>query len=359
MQKFEVDKIEDLSDVFYAVIGGRPDNIEEIKEFIQRSPLQQLMYTSDVERILEFDGYFAEETVDAVYALLPVKIPLGENRNWIMTPNSFEKLNRRKIALPASRIVNISFTKAQEVYNARFTKKVQKVMEKIAEVRQRREEREHLEREREAQKQKELEIRVRQYDEWKKQEQERLQREKMLREQQLKEQQERELREKQEAQRKAEEKALKEAQKREKARLRMQKYRAEHPEKRKSYYKPLDTLPARKRRRQRKANNKRNAVYRAKNKEQIRERHNARRAKMKAENPELLKELDRKHNMTRNRKEAGQRYYQKHKEEINQKARQNPMVKVYKRRYQIKKRLKKTGPVISALLQGLIAAKER
>ncbi|MBR6355291.1 MAG: hypothetical protein IKR92_00410 [Alphaproteobacteria bacterium] len=348
MQKLNITKPENLSDVFCAVMGGRPDNIREIEEFVKQSPLQKLMYAADIERIVEFNGYFAEETIDAVYALLPIKIPLNETQNWIMTPSSFAKLNNATEAKPASRIINIQFMKAQQIYNQYFPEKVEKVMVTLAEAKFKREERERAERERKEQRRQELELKAREYEEMEKRRQEKQRQEKLEKE-----------RQQQEKERLAKEQEEKAAQKREKARLRMRQYRAEHPEKRKSYYKPLDTLSAPERRRQRKANNKRNAVYRAKNKEQIRERHNARRARIKAENPELLKELDRKHNMSAGRKEAGQRYYQKHKEEISQKARQNPMVKVYKRRYQIKKRLEKTGPVISALLQGLIAAKER
>lgn len=78
---------------------------------------------------------------------------------------------------------------------------------------------------------------------------------------------------------------------------------------------------------------------------------------MKAKNPELLKELDKKNNAKANRKANCSRYYQKHKEEISLKSSNNPMVKVYKRRYQVKKRLQKTGPILSSLVAALAVAK--
>ena len=111
---------------------------------------------------------------------------------------------------------------------------------------------------------------------------------------------------------------------------------------------------------QRSANRRRNKKYRDNNNEAIRVRHNQRRAKMKEENPELLKALDKKHNETENRKIAGQKYYQTHKEEINRKAKENPKVKEYKKRYKNKKRFQeKTGVPILSLLQGIINAKSK
>lgn len=312
MKPFAVEKLEDLADVFCAVIGGCPDNIGEIEEYMLNSRLSRLFAAADMERILKYDGFFADETADAVYAILPTEIRLNENKTIVLTPQAFQKLNRAKINKPASRIINIPFPKAAEVYERHFDDKIQDVISVISAIKQKREEEE-----REAQRIKAAE-----------------------------------------EEKKAAEEAKK-AERREKNRLRMRKRRAEHPEARKSYYKRLDTLSPEERERQREANNRRNAVYREKNREKLRQSHNECRAKLKAENPELLKEIDKMHNSTKNRKKAGRRYYKKHKKEIAQKARENPMVKVYKRRYKIKQRLKKTGPVLASLLQGIMAAKSR
>lgn len=149
----------------------------------------------------------------------------------------------------------------------------------------------------------------------------------------------------------------KEELKREQNRLRMRKRRIDHPLERKSYYKKFATLTPDEQEKKRADNNRRNALYRAKNRERLRQKANARRANLKAENPELLKELDRKNNTRANRSEIGRRYYQKHKDEITMKAERNPMVKVYKKRYQIKKRLQKTGPILASLVAALAVTK--
>lgn len=136
MQKLELNKIDDLADIFCAIMGGRPDGVEEIKSFMEKSPLKQLMFASDIDRIIEYDGFFAEEVIDAVYSLLPVKIPLDEHRKLVLTPQAFRKLNAAKVSRPASRIINISFPKATEVYKSHFETKFQRLVEVIHEIQQ-------------------------------------------------------------------------------------------------------------------------------------------------------------------------------------------------------------------------------
>lgn len=296
MRNFETDKITDMADVFYAVLGGKPDNVKEIDAFMEHSPLKKLLYTSDIVRILEFDGFFADETVLAVYSLLPVKIRLNQKQSVIMSPTAFMKLNRERITRPHSRLINIPFPQAQEVMQNEYDLKIQRVIETLTDVKKKK-----YEKPRQTMTKKDIE--------------------------------------------------------REKNKLRMRKYRAEHPEKRKSYYKKFDDMTAEEQEKKRAENNRRNAIYRAKNRERLRQKAIARRAEMKTENPELLKELDKKNNAKANRSEIGRRYYQKHKEEINQKAAKNPMVKIYKQRYQTKKRLEKTGPMLASLLAGIAVAK--
>ncbi len=298
MKNFETDKITDLADVFYALLGGKPDNVKEIDAFMENSPLNRLLYTSDVVRILEFDGFFADETVLAVYSLLPIKIPVNKKQNIILSPKTFMRLNQERINRPSCHLINISFTQAQEIIQNEYDLKIQRVIETLADIRMRKHE-------------------------------------------------------------KPQPVMTKEDAKREKNKLRMRKFREEHPEQRKSYYKRFDTLTPEEQEKKRAGNNLRNAIYRAKNRERLRQKAVERRANMKAENPELLKELDKKHNSKANRSEIGRRYYQKHKKEIDKKVANNPKVKVYKQRYQTKKRLQKTGPMLASLLNGIIAAKIR
>ena len=416
MKKFETDKIRDLTEVFFSVMGGEPESIKEIEEFMQKSPLRRLMFASDMERVLKFDGYFAEEVADAVYALLPVKIPLNDKQKMILTPQAFHKLNQQVGTRPACRVINISFPKAMEIYDEHFNDKISKVISAINDVNQKKSQPKAektppqesvapsvmpetpktapIENKPEVKSKTETEVKT-QEEKIQETQTERMRLEEECRKLKAEKKKLSEEYKKVRAERKrlederqkvdsekaklaearkeiaaekarlaeerkkleAEEKELEE--KREKKRLYMRKRRAEHPEARKSYYKPLNTLSPEERERQREANNRRNAVYREKNREKLRQSHNERRAKLKAENPELLKEIDKMHNSTKNRKKAGRRYYKKHKKEIAQKARENPMVKVYKKRYEIKKRLEKTGPVLASLLQGLIAAKSK
>lgn len=339
MKKFETDKIQDLTEVFFAVIGGKPENIREIEEFMQKTPLNQLIFAADMERVLKYDGFFSDEVADAIYALLPVKIALNDRQNLILTPQAFRELNHKTSLKPASRAITISFSKATTIFDVHFRDKMSAVVWAIKEAKQKRllrEQEKAKEQAEQKKKQAELEKKLAQIEAQRAQEQER----KKIAAEEAK---------------LAEEK--KTAERREKNRLRMRQYRAEHPEARKSYYKRLDTLSPEEQMRQRAANNSRNAVYREKNREKLRQSHNERRAKLKAENPELLKSLDKMHNESANRKETCRKYYQKHKAELALKAQANPMVKVYKQRYKVKKRLEKTGPILASLLQAILASK--
>ena len=44
MKKLNIEKCEDLSDVFCAVMDGRPESIREIEAFIVQSPLKELFF---------------------------------------------------------------------------------------------------------------------------------------------------------------------------------------------------------------------------------------------------------------------------------------------------------------------------
>ena len=314
MKPYKPDNIDSLPELFYALIGGKPEDLGEIKSFLAHNDLNKLLSANDIDNIIYYDGYFGDEnTMAAVYALLPIEIPLKNEKKINLLPSTFRKMNIKAAQNSASRIINVDFGKVFHVYSLYYAPKMRIIIKN-------KEKFQH-----ENQKVKNPEAAKQAYH-------------------------------RRQAAKTEEEKAVD----REKNRLRMQKYRAEHPEKRKSYYKKLETLTPLEQIQQRSANRRRNKKYRDNNNEAIRVRHNQRRAKIKEENPELLKALDKKHNETENRKIAGQKYYQTHKEEINRKAKENPKVKEYKKRYKNKKRFQeKTGVPILSLLQGIINAKSK
>ena len=296
MQKFEAEKISDLSEVFYAVMGGKPDNIKEIEAFLTKNPLKELIFTNDMNRILEFDGFFSEEAVDAVYCLLPCKIPLGKGRDWLMTPQAFRKLNSDRIRRPASRFIEIPLSKANRVFFDRFR-------DKIAEFK-----RLYQEEQQEKQEKQEIKIKV------------------------------------EEKQPEKEQRAAQEA----------------TPQKKKWKYIPIDELPPEKQEERRAANRKHNDTYRKTRKLEISLRRKKWRIDLKEKDPEKLREYDRKLNKNRKERGYDKTYFQNNKEEIMRKARENPKTPGYKRKYRNKKRFQtKTGPKIMALLSGIIAAKSR
>lgn len=148
---------------------------------------------------------------------------------------------------------------------------------------------------------------------------------------------------------------------REASKLRMRAYRAEHPEKaaevnRKAWKKKT----AEEKEAIRQASRIRNRKYRKEHRIDIHIRNIKRRETLKQENPELLKEKDRLANLNADRKEICKRYYEKHKEIITEKARNNPKTKEYKQRYKAKKRFQNTtNKIILPLLYGIINAKSK
>lgn len=310
MKKYNLDNIETLSDVFTAWLGGEPENTAEVKEFLQKSKLERLMSGSDVEKIIFHSGYFAPELVPAVYALLPPTLPVKGGKEKAVFAQTFYRMNNKVFRHPYSCLINIDFVRGVAVYKE-FGAAKKEIMEKNK-----------------------IKFRNMNYalvsPDAHKKAYERL-KERLTDEQKA---------------------AL-----REKARIRMQKYRKENPEK------VVESRQANRLKQQKKtpvekmmdlfASRVRGKLYREKHKDDIRQRRQQARAELKKNNPELLKEIDYKHNCSANRTKIGKAYYERHKEEIKRKAQENPKTKEYKRRYKIKKRLEKTGPVLAALLQGL------
>lgn len=86
MKPCQFDKLADLSDLFCALIGGRPENLEEINAFLVHNPLNLLLSKHDVEKILTYSGYFAEEQIDSIYALLPVEVAIKKkSKNYFIS----------------------------------------------------------------------------------------------------------------------------------------------------------------------------------------------------------------------------------------------------------------------------------
>ncbi len=128
MRPFSTEKIKSMEEVFYAVMGGIPDSYSEIKDFMANSPLRQLIFATDIERIILHDGFFADEAVDAVYALLPEKIPLSGTRKWLMSPQAFRALNQAKHAAPCGILINIPFLRADKIYREHIDEKMSRLL---------------------------------------------------------------------------------------------------------------------------------------------------------------------------------------------------------------------------------------
>ncbi len=313
MRKFNKDKIETLSDVFASWIGGIPEDSSEIRKFIEQNHLNGLITTDDVEVILLGDGFFDKDTALAIYSLLPTQLKLKDGREYALFSQTFNRLNYKAAKNKYSKVINVNIRRSRQIYEEYYSQKQKYIEENRNRLK-------HLN---------DLLTNPNKNQEAYKRAKSRMSDDEL------------EL-------------------KRAKARERMRKYRMEHPENtKKTPSKPkvqktsteivLEKIAQRTKRRK----------YREANKEKINEQRKQRRLTLKEENPELLKERDLRKNRSATRKNNCHEYYLRHKEEILQKAKDNPKVKEYKRRYKIKQRLKKTGPIISSLLQGIINNKEK
>lgn len=348
MKKLNLEKCESLADVFSAAIGGRPESFKEIKEFMEKSPLNQLVYATDIDRIINYDGFFADEVIDAVYALLPVKLQIAPNRVWIMTPQAFRKLNAQQITKTASHFISISLTQALSMYVLNFENKIKQVINAVKEASEHSKDikNENIKSSPSSQKkecpisvEKNKKVKKRQkfimsptderYPKWAKI---------VARLQEIKE-----LR------------ALKTTPEEERKRLKKEanclqtaKFRLEHPDAWKKSYKKMSDLSPEKQAKRRVGNNRRNETFREIHREELRVYHNKRREQEKAENPEAVKEKDKKHNSSVEAKAAKKRYYEKNTQQVIERACRYNKIKRFKQ---------KTGPTILSLLQGIINSK--
>lgn len=311
MKAYNKERIESLQDIFCAWMGGYPSEQAEIQNFLQTSGLEQLISEKDLTAVINEEAYFSEETMLSVYALLPVKLKAGK-KEFAIFPQEFNKLNNKASKLEGLRPINIDFSKAAKVLDEYYPAKYNFLL-----------------------KQKEALLKGNKKAKGKAYSPEKYR----LYQASLSEE--------------------KKAEIREKARQRMQRLRAENPEKAKADSKKYwEQMPKDKKDFYRIASRGRSKKYLEANKEEIYSKRNEKRRKLKEENPELLKEIDKRHNQMGNRKEVSHNYYLKNKEIIAQKAKENPKTKEYKRRYKLKQRFRKsTGKTILGLLQAIADSK--
>lgn len=344
MKPYNFDKLADLSDLFYTIIGGKPEKLEEINEFLMQNPLGLLLAKHDVEKILIYGGFFAEEQIDSIYALLPVEINIKNNRRAILYPKDLRTLNANTARQSGSRLINVDFHKALRVHLKHFNEKVQAVLSRRKELQEEQENRAKAQ----AKAEQEKIAKTQRVEKW----------------WNAKAEAEQQSKSKQKAPDQNQKKSsydrvkyfLKQATMSEDELVAQREYKTEYMRNYRKQH-PFENLPEDRKEEIRAGNRRRNAKRRQKDQARLNREANERRAKLKAEDPEALRELDRKNNAKANRKKICSDYYQRHKAEINQKARENPKVKLYKKRYEIKQRLKKTGPVLLSLLYGITAAK--
>lgn len=315
MKNFEKESIETLSDVFAAWIGGYPETNIEYRRFVAKSGLEGIISIYDVENILFNNAYFPPEVTDTIYALIPPRFKLkNKDYEYALFRTTFKKINNKTAKLPISRVVNVRVSALSKI-----------TQEKIDEKNKYMEDNKTMFRNHNSA--------VRNPEIWK---QNYRRRKLAMTEEDL-------------------------AKAREDARIRGEIRYKEHREEilarnrrnrvnKKSL--PTSSLEQLEKKIQQRK-------YYEEHKELISERNKARRERLREENPELLKAMYKRHNEPEKRNKRDKAYYLKHKDEISAKAKANPKTAVYKRRYKIKQRLKKTGPIISALLQGIINAKEK
>lgn len=318
MKKFLKNKIDTLSDIFCALIGGVPEKDEEIKAFLTENvDFAELLNHRDIEYIIHYHGYFPKETLKAIYSVLPPLVTVANGKKYAIFERTFAKLNEKESKRPDSRSINVDMQNAYRAFMLKYVHKYRIMKKNQSKYRSSNDRMLHPEAQKEAYK---------------------------IRRQKMSE----------------DEKEIV----RMKAKEYQRKWRAENPEKvavaaekqkeRRKNRTPLQIVG------DRIISRKANRKYRENNREQINLRRREKRLILKEQNPELLKEMDRKTNSFPNRSKTCQTYYQKHKDKINQRCKNNPKVALYKRRYQNKKRWQeKTGEKVMSLLQAIINAKQR
>lgn len=301
--------IETLGELFQAW-QAQTDNPDT---FLQTSGLAELMSAPDLQKIINNKACFAPETTMMVYALMPIKIEFKDIKLNIF-PQTFYRLNLLALKQEGTSIINIRIKQGEEIYKKYYLPKQKFIKENINKLRY------------ENQKAKNPE--------------------------QIKAANHRYL-----EKLSPEEKEMR----KEKSKLRMRQYRETHPEsikksnqKAKEKYNQLSEIEKLSQKIDARIRNKK---YREAHKEEIAKKNKHYR---EAQDSEIMKQKQKAYNQTDNRKQSAKTYYEKHKQEILAKAKDNPQSKLYKQKYKAKKRFQeKTGTTILALLQALAEAKSK
>lgn len=309
VEKFNKKEIESLSDVFAVWMGGYPEETSEIRNFLQETHLEKLFSVTDIDNILYHHGYFTSETSRAVFAVMPTEFVVGGKKMTIFA-QTLNRLNIQESRQKNSALINASFLAVKQLVTLYEDEKKKYLAENYNRLRRQNYLRNHPDAA-----QKAYERQKQNLSEEKKEE------------------------------------------KKEKARLRMRKYRAEHPDI--TPKKTLRRLTPLEETLEKIKNRRRNKEYREKNKEKISLKNKTYRAKKMAENPEEFKEKEREYNHSEKRRQVSQNYYERHKDEISRRAKENPKTALYKQRYKRKKRLEKTGPKILNILSSIIQSRAK
>lgn len=306
--KNNIDTLDELFNIWQNNVGAK-----SAKEFLQKTGLSALITTSDLQKLAEGRACFSPETVMSVYGLLPVKLKLTKISLNVF-PQYFYRLNHRASKQPNVTVINISLSRSEAIFKQYSLPKLKLVKDNANKFRHENQNAKNPEKVKEA-RQRYLE---------------RLS---------------------------PEQKALL----KEKSKLRMRKYRAEHPEsciqnvkkakERRANLSEIEKISRRIDERLRKRK------YREEHKEEIAARRKQYRESL---DPNVVREKNRLYNQSENRKKSLKTYYENHKQELALKAKNNPMTKIYKQRYKAKKRFQeRTGTTILSLLQALAEAKSR
>ena len=108
VKAYDKESIDCLADIFYAWMEGFPSEQTEVQKFLQTSGLEQLISEKDLTEVMNDEAYFSEETMLAVYALVPVKLKAGK-KEFAIFPQEFNKLNNKASALKDAHPINIDF----------------------------------------------------------------------------------------------------------------------------------------------------------------------------------------------------------------------------------------------------------
>ena len=92
MQYYKKNTIDSLADLFFAWMGGEPDDYAELRKFIESTKLKWVLSVTDVDAIIREKAYFPDIAVPIIYNAIPLKFKtvFGEIE---VGPEKFNQLN--------------------------------------------------------------------------------------------------------------------------------------------------------------------------------------------------------------------------------------------------------------------------